>query len=125
MKVKALFVVEDDPDIRLFVQMAFNVAPDFKLGGVATDALAALKQVHTHPPDLILLDHRLEGPITGLEIAPRLKAAAPDCKIILFTASEELREAAFDSPAIDAFLLKTKILDLVPLARRVAGVPAR
>jgi len=37
----------------------------------------------------------------------------------LFTASEELRERAKDIVSVDAFLLKTDIARLVPLARHL------
>jgi hypothetical protein len=44
--------------------------------------------------------------------------------IIMFSASEEIRIPAEDSPSIDAFLLKTSISRLVPMARQLLGLPA-
>jgi hypothetical protein len=41
---------------------------------------------------------------------------------VLFSASEEVRHPAIDEPAVDAFLLKTSIDRLVPLARRLVGL---
>jgi CheY-like chemotaxis protein len=74
---------------------------------------------------MIVLDYGLAGVLTGLEAAPRLKELAPRAKIILFTAHSELRDPAADEPAVDAFLLKTDIAQLLPLARRLTGLGPR
>ena len=62
--------------------------------------------------------------MTGLEGAPLLKRAAPQAKIILFSASEELRIPAAQSEHIDAFLMKTDFEGLIPLARKLLGLNA-
>lgn len=121
--MNVLLVVDDESDIRLLVRFQFGGDPDFEVDGEATDIETALDAATLHQPDLIVLDHRLDGDVTGLDAAPQLKMIAPACVIILFSASEELRRPATDSPAIDAFLLKTDIDRLVPLARRLVGLP--
>lgn len=122
--MKVLVVVEDDRDIRFLVRIHFGGDPAFDLQGEATDVEGGLAEAAAHDPDLIILDHRLEGPETGLEAAPRFKVVAPRSHIILFSASEELRVPALSEPAIDAFLLKTQIDQLVPLSRRLLGLDA-
>ena len=117
-----LLVVEDDPDIRMLVRIGFAADPAFTLDGEAADATAAIELARSSAPDLVVLDHRLEGTLTGLDAAPLLKEAVPNCSIILFSASEELRGPAKDSPAIDAFVLKTEIHRLVPVARRLLAM---
>ncbi len=112
-------MVEDDPDIRFLVRVNFMSDGDFEVKGEASDAESAIAAASSSSPDLIVLDHLLEGAMTGFEAAPFLKKVAPQCKIVLFTASEELRERAKDSLSVDAFLLKTDIAGLVPLARRL------
>ena len=69
-----------------------------------------------------MLDHGLAGELTGIDAAPRFKEVAPQAKIILFTAHAELRVRAGDEPAIDAFLLKTDVAQLLPLAQRLTGL---
>lgn len=117
-----VFLVEDDEDIRVLVGLHFSLEPEFAVDGEAADIATAVEAVMAHDPDLIVLDHLLEGDLTGLDGAPLLKDAAPDAKIILFSASEELRLPASESPAIDAFLLKTQIHRLVPLSRQLLGL---
>jgi len=76
--VRVLLVVEDDPDIRLLVRMLFAVHPDFTLDGEAADIAGAVAAAAaSSPPDLIVLDHLLEGEVNGLEGAPRLSLDPP------------------------------------------------
>lgn len=116
---KVLLVVEDDKDIRFLVRLQFSLDPTFELDGEAIDIDGATAAAHGSSPDLVILDHLLEGDVTGLAGAPRLKDAAPNCRIILFSASEDVRVAALGEPAVDAFLLKTHIDRLVPVARQL------
>lgn len=118
-------VVEDEEDIRMLVRFRFEMEPDFDLDGEASDLSSAIAAAATSRPDLIVLDHKLDGPMTGLEGAPLLKEAAPDAKIILFSASEELRIPSEQSPAVDAFVLKTDIERLIPLGRHLLGLAPR
>lgn len=122
MKPRVLLVVEDEADIRMLVRMAFAADSAFELDGQAGAVPEALALARESRPDLIVLDHRLEGEVTGLDAAPAFKSAAPGCSIILFTASEELRAPALDSPWIDAFLLKTQLHQLVPLAKTLLSI---
>lgn len=122
--MKVLVIVEDDRDIRLLVRFQFSADPDFEVRGEAADVESGLVQATSHQPDLIILDHRLEGNVTGLEAAPQFKVVAPHTRIILFSASEELRVPALGEPAIDAFVLKTQIDQLVPISRHLLGLGA-
>lgn len=116
---RVLLVVEDDPDLRQLVKLKFNPQPDFAVEGEAANADDAIALAKTVAPDLIVLDNRLEGQKTGLAVSALLKKAAPGCRIILFSASEELREEAMASDYIDAFVMKTDIRILVARAREV------
>lgn len=118
-RMKVLLVVEDEPDLQLLVQLQFSLDPDFEVDGQAADIATAIALARVWQPDLIVLDHKLEGTTTGLEGAPALKQAAPNVRIILFSASEEMRVPAAAEPAIDAFLMKTDVRQLVPLSRKL------
>jgi DNA-binding NarL/FixJ family response regulator len=123
--MRVLAIVEDDPDLRLLIRVTLEVEPEFEVAGEAAsgdEALELLRKPQSEPVGLIILDHSLEGELTGLAVAPRLKELAPEARIILFTAYDHLREPAAAEPAIDAFLLKTSIAELLPLARQVTGL---
>jgi DNA-binding NarL/FixJ family response regulator len=120
--VNVLMAVEDDADIRTLVRFQFALDAAFEIDGEYADVDSAVAAAEKHQPDLVVLDHKLDRGPTGLLGAPLLKAAAPGTKIILFSASEELRVPASAEPAVDAFLLKTDIDRLVPLARKLLGL---
>ena len=122
--MNVLTVVEDDLDLRLLVRLKFEADPEFTLAGEASSAEEAIRVLHAGAGrvGLIVLDHSLEGTTTGLEVAPELKTICPNAKIILFTAYDSIRERAEAEPAIDAFLLKTHIERLLPLARKLVGL---
>ena len=120
--MKILLVVEDDPDLVLLVRLQFSLDPEFSVDGEASNVDQAVAAAAATQPDLIVLDHRLEGPTTGLEGASLLKRAAPHALIILFSASEEIRVSAMIDPAVDAFLLKTDVRELVSLSRMLLGL---
>jgi DNA-binding NarL/FixJ family response regulator len=120
--VRILIVVEDDPDVQFLIEAVFATDDRFSVAGVAATAEEALELARVTELGIIVLDHGLAGVLTGLEAAPRLKELAPRAKIILFTAHAELRDPAADEPAVDAFLLKTDISQLLPLARRLTGL---
>jgi two-component system, NtrC family, nitrogen regulation response regulator GlnG len=120
--MKVLAVVEDDPDIQFLIQTVFLMDKRFSVVGGAASAEEGFELVRTTEPRLIVLDHGLAGELTGLEAAPRFKELAPQAKIILFTAHGELRIPADAEPAIDTFLLKTDIEQLLALAQRLTGL---
>jgi len=122
--VKALVVVEDDPDVQFLIETIFSMDARFTLGVVAASAEEALESLRTARPEMIVLDHGLSGRLTGLDAAPRLKKLAPLAKIIMFTAYAELKAHADDEPAIDGFVLKTDPNRLLPLAQRLTGLNA-
>jgi CheY-like chemotaxis protein len=125
MTMKAFAVVEDDPDDQLLVQALFYPDPRFSLAGVADSAEEALERAGTKEPGIVVLDHALAGELTGLDAAPLFKALAPQVKVILFTAHAELQALCDEVPSIDAFLLKTDALQLLPLAQRLTGLRVR
>lgn len=123
--MRVLVVVEDDPDVQFLIEIVFSEDDRFSVAGLAASAEDAFEVARTTEPGIIVLDHGLAGAMTGLEAAPRLKEVAPNAKIILFTAHAELRHPAADEPAIDAFLLKTDVSQLLTLAQRLTGIGPR
>jgi two-component system response regulator DesR len=117
-----LLAVEDDPDFQVLIRAALSQEADLQVAeempSTVDRAIEITGQVH---PQLIILDHNLEGELVGLSAAPRLKEAAPEAKILLFTAYDLGREARAE-PAIDAYVRKDDVQNLVPTARRLLGL---
>jgi len=120
--VKALVVVEDDPDVQFLVETIFSMDRRFTLAGLVASAEEALESLRTSQPRIIVLDHGLSGQLTGLDAAPRIKELAPQAKIIMFTAHADLKARADKEPAIDGFVLTTESTQLLPLAQRLTGL---
>jgi DNA-binding NarL/FixJ family response regulator len=120
-RTKVLVVVEDDLDMRTLIRITLARDPRLELVGEASSADEALALVRTLEPGLIVLDHAIEGPLTGLDAAPLLKAAAPASKILLFTAYDLAAEARAQ-PAIDGYLRKDELQLLLPTVERLLSL---
>jgi len=111
--MKVLVVVEDEPDMRMVIGLMLRRDSRLEVVGEAASAAEALAIVSDVDPGLIVLDHGIEGDIMGLQAAPLLKQRAPHAKILLFTAYD-MRAEADAEPAVDAFLRKDRITELLP-----------
>lgn len=120
--MKAVLVVEDDPDIQSLIATIFSMDPRFSVAGLAETAEEALELARMTPLEIIVLDDRLAGELTGVEAVPAFKEAAPGAKIILFTAHADLQARVVSQPHIDAFLLKTDTGELLPLAQQLTNM---
>lgn len=116
-----LVMVEDDPEYRLLIRVTLGADPRFEMSGEAPSIQMAIELAREVEPRLIILDHSLQGEMAGLAAAPRLKAAAPDAKILLFTA-HDLEQEARREPAIDAYVRKDDLARLLPTAQRLLGL---
>jgi DNA-binding NarL/FixJ family response regulator len=118
---KVLVTVEDEPDVRQMIRALLSRDPRLEILGEAASAEEAIELARSAEPGLIVLDHLIEGPVTGLEAAPSLKEVAPSSKILLFSA-HDLRKEAREEPSVDAFLRKDRPTELLPTALRLLGL---
>jgi DNA-binding NarL/FixJ family response regulator len=116
-------IVEDEPDMRLLIRLALTRDTRLAPVGEAASADGALALLESASPGLIVLDHSIEGDIMGLEAAPLLKAKAEGVKILLFTAFD-MAQQADEEPAVDAYLRKDRIDQLLATAQRLVGLDA-
>lgn len=114
-------LVEDDADYRLLIRVTLGADPRFEMSGEAPTVESGIELAKVAHPNLIILDHNLDGQMVGLSAAPLLKAAAPESKIVLFTAYD-LEAEARREPTVDAFVRKDEIGKLLPTAQRLLGL---
>ena len=117
----AFAIVEDEPDMRLLIRLALTRDGRLEPVGEAASAEEAFGLLASSSPGVIVLDHSIEGDLTGLEAAPMLKERAGSVKILLFTAHDMAREAAAE-PAIDAYLRKDRIDQLLGTVQDLLGL---
>lgn len=119
--MRVLTVVEDDVGMRVLIQELLSDDDRLDMTPAAATLDEAVELARTTQPALVILDHYIEGDIMGLEAAPMLKKAAPDCKILLFT-SHDLTVEASREPAIDDILLKRNFDKLLPTVQALLGL---
>jgi PAS domain S-box-containing protein len=87
-----LVVVDDTPDVRLLLKLAFGQYDDFEVVGEAGDGRAGVELVTRLQPDAVLLD--LAMPVMdGLEALPLMRAAAPHARIVVLSGFESSQMA--------------------------------
>jgi len=97
----------------------------FDVVGEAADGAEAIELASSTQPDLVLLDLAMPG-MDGLTALPLLRAAAPDCEVVVLTASgtEDNLLAAIRAGAA-GYLLKSEPPErIVGFLRGVAGCEA-
>ncbi len=116
-----LCVIEDDPEMTDLVRILLEDQQQLEISGTCASAQEAIDLVKSSPPDLVILDHFIEGDVMGLEVAPLLKELVPDAPIILLSGHDLSIESARE-PAIAVFIPKSRVNELVPTCLRLLGI---
>lgn len=119
--VRVLVVIEDDADFRRLIRITLSAEPRLEVEGEAASAEEALPLARATQPQLVILDHFIEGTVMGVDLAPLLKAEAPGARILLFT-THDLAVEASRQPAIDRYLRKHDLSLLLPTVRDMLGL---
>src|SRR3954453_7716548 len=80
-----ILIVDDHPLTREALSSLLG-AHGLDVIGCASDGAEAIVEAARLQPDLVLLDLSMPG-VDGLTALPRLRAAAPDCEVVVLTAS--------------------------------------
>lgn len=115
-------VVDDHPIVRDGVIANLEDDPEIRVIAGGATAADALRIVRTDPPDAMILDLELPDR-NGIDIIREIKAAAPQVRVVVFTAyaGEERVGAAFAAGA-DSYVVKgTPAAELVATVRAVAA----
>jgi DNA-binding NarL/FixJ family response regulator len=113
-----ILVVEDDSDWQFLIKSTLSADPRLKCITATTSAIEATALTLSVGPALVIVDHKIEGEIMGLQVAPMIKSIAPTTRIILFTVLDLLFEAR-NEPAIDLYLPKSKMRKLLSAAQKL------
>jgi DNA-binding NarL/FixJ family response regulator len=102
-----ILIVDDHPITREALSSLLR-AHGFDIVGVAADGAEAIEEAARLRPELVLLDLTMPG-MDGLTALPRLRAAAPECEVVVLTATgtEENLLGAIRAGAA-GYLLKTE-----------------
>jgi DNA-binding NarL/FixJ family response regulator len=108
-------VVEDEPDVRLLLEVALGASESVDVVGSFPDARSALAELRALDPNVIVLDLSMPG-LSGIDALPLLRDATPKARIVVYSASDhpDIARAAAGAGA-DTYIVKarTSIADMV------------
>ena len=116
-----VLLADDDRNIRYLLRLIFEDDPDLRVVDEVATALQAVEMARELAPDVVILDHSMEGDMSGLEAAPLIKLAAPKARIVFFSSSSGGEDAGSE-PAIDVVLTKDRLPDVLPSVRKMLGL---
>jgi DNA-binding NarL/FixJ family response regulator len=83
-----VMICDDEPSLRTLLRIALGLEPDLEVVAEAADGREAIDLAEQHRPDVILLD--LAMPVMdGLEALPKLRAVAPETKVVVFSGFQD------------------------------------
>lgn len=97
MTIRVL-LADDDPDVRLSLKWTLDYDGRFSVVGEAGDGEETLRLVEEEQPDAVVLDLKMPK-LDGLAALPRLRKAAPDMKIVVWSGVRIDPTALMDSGA--------------------------
>lgn len=117
-----LVVVDDHPVVVDGVRLLLRDDPAIRVVGGATDADSAVRLAARTSPHVILLDLRLPDAVASEVLAP-LRKAAPDARIVVFTAYRDhaALRATLDAGVDGCILKDASATDLVAAVRQAAS----
>jgi len=99
--MKRVLVIEDLPQVAQHLQQMLAREQEVEIAGFQPQAEAGITQATTEKPDVVMVDGLLQGKITPLDIAKRIRAASPGTRIVMITVPQKPMEPKAEL-AIDA-----------------------
>lgn len=75
---------EDNRDLREGIAFLLQATPGLDLLGSFADCQTLTDDLHTHHPDVVLMDIDLPG-LSGIDAVPVVKATLPDAQVLMLT----------------------------------------
>ena len=82
-----VLIVDDDDRLREVLAVYIEITEGLAVAGTAADTVSATALAAQVRPDAIVLDYHMPG-IDGLDAIPLLRDAAPDVRIVMFSADD-------------------------------------
>ena len=87
--MKRVLLIEDLPQVAEHLKGMLGREKDVEIAGVQAQVEAALAQVTTEKPDVVLVDALLQGRVTGADVAKRIRAASPGTRVVMVTVPQK------------------------------------
>lgn len=115
---KKILIIDDDKNIReLYEEVLSDKYEVFS----ASDGVTGIQVFARELPDVVLLDIRMPGGMTGLEVLPRIREIRPESHIFMITAVKDTRTAieAMQKGAYDYLIKPVDVEELQIQIERV------
>ena len=99
--MKRVMLVEDLPQVAQHLQSMLAREKEIEVAGVLNDPDAAIAQITTEKPDVVMIDALLQGKVSAVDIAKRVRAVSPGTRIIMVTVPQKPLDPKAEA-AIDA-----------------------
>ena len=90
---KRVLIVDDDDRLRDVLSLYIDYEDGLEIAGTAADATSAAAMASELRPDAIVLDYHMPG-VDGIAAIPMLRRAAPDVRIVMFSADDDHHASA-------------------------------
>lgn len=93
-------ICDDSAEYRTVLALMLRLDGNVEVVGEAGDGAEAIEVAERLQPDAMLLDVSMPN-VDGIQAAPRIRAVAPQCRVVMLTglASPAVRDRAFDAGA--------------------------
>ncbi|MBV9410897.1 MAG: response regulator [Acidimicrobiia bacterium] len=103
-------LVDDDADVLLMLEVMLTKR-NLDVVGLASCGADAEKVTKAIGPDIAIVDYMMPG-MDGFETAARIKAACPDCVVVIYSALPDLAATALARADVDHFVAKGDFSEL-------------
>jgi PAS domain S-box-containing protein len=87
-RLPTIVVVDDSADVRMLVRAQIRMSKQLEVVGEGTNGLDAVALAERHRPELMLLDVSMPM-IDGLTALPKVLAASPGTRVVMYTGFDE------------------------------------
>jgi len=117
-----ILIVDDHAVVRTGIRTLLESENDFSVVAEAENGIEAIKLALAHQPDVIVMDIRLPGGISGIEACEQITEKLPESKILMLTsyAEDELVKDAIRAGAVGYVLKRVGSNDLINSIRSIA-----
>ena len=118
---KKILVVDDESHIRMLYQEELQADNKFEVA-LSDGREPIMKVIEREKPDIVVLDIKLAGSVTGLDLLQTIRASNATLPVILSSAFESFQHD-LKSIAADAYCVKS--IDLTNLKETIQSVLAK
>src|SRR5690606_3320486 len=110
-----ILIVDDHEVVRTGIKTLLENEKEFSVIAEADNATDAIKLAQAHQPDVVVMDIRLPGGMSGIEACEQIMTILPETKVLMLTsyAEDELVKDAIRAGAVGYVLKRVGSRELV------------